>query len=57
MNTLDVIHSIVWGRPTAFGKGLQILLWSGSRVADVKFRVSGIPNRLYYCVLCVVYTW
>jgi len=38
------------------GTGPRPLLWPGSRAARVKTAVSGTPNCLYYCVICIAYT-
>ena len=32
------------------------LMWADSRVERAKVTVSGIPNRLQYCVIFIVYT-
>jgi hypothetical protein len=42
-------------RPTFFGKGPQTLLWAGSRAPSVTIIISGIPIRLLYCVIFIVY--
>jgi hypothetical protein len=39
-----------------YGKGPHPLLCAGSLDARGKITVSGIRNRLKYCVICVVYT-
>jgi hypothetical protein len=36
--------------------GPHPLLWAGSRAGRETIRVTGIPNRLEYCVIFVVYT-
>jgi hypothetical protein len=36
---------------TFYGKGLQPLLWAGSRVAREEITISGITNRLNYCAI------
>jgi hypothetical protein len=43
------------GLQTSYGKGPLPLLWAGSRAARAKI-TSGrpIPNRLNYCVICIV---
>jgi len=40
----------------SIAKGPRPLLWPGSRAASGKITISGIPNRLNYCVILVVYT-
>jgi hypothetical protein len=42
------------GRPTFSGKGPQELLWAHSRAGRVKTTVSGIPNRLNYCIIFII---
>jgi hypothetical protein len=37
------------------GKGPHPLLWAGSRAAREKLTISGITNRLHYCVEFVIY--
>jgi hypothetical protein len=39
-----------------YGKGPHPLLWAGSRAESVKITISGITNRLNYCVIFVLYT-
>ena len=39
-----------------YGKGPHLLLWAGSRAARGGGTVSVTPNRLNYCVMCIVYT-
>jgi hypothetical protein len=41
---------------TFYGKGPRLLLWAGLRAAREKITVSGILNRLNYCVPFIVYT-
>jgi hypothetical protein len=42
--------------PTFYGKGPHPLLCAGSRAASGKTTISGIPNRLNYCVMFTVST-
>jgi hypothetical protein len=37
-----------------YGKRPRPLLWAGSRAVREKVTVSGIPNRHYNCVICMV---
>jgi hypothetical protein len=39
-----------------YGKGPRPLLWAGSQAAREKITVSGIPNRLHYYVIFILYT-
>jgi hypothetical protein len=48
-------HAIRWGHPTFSGKGPQPLLCGDSRAPRVKITISGIPNRLNYCLIFAVY--
>jgi hypothetical protein len=41
---------------TFYGKVPYPLLWAGSRTARGKIAISGIPNRLNFCVIFKVYT-
>jgi hypothetical protein len=41
---------------TFYGEGSQPLLWAGLRAARAKITVSGIPNRLLYCGIFIMYT-
>jgi len=38
------------------GKWPHPLLWAGSWAACGKITLSGVPNRLYYCIIFIVYT-
>jgi len=44
------------GRPTFYGTGPHPLLWAGSRARRETIIVTGIPNRLEYCAIFIVYT-
>ena len=44
------------GRPTFYGTGPHPLLWAGSLAGRETKTVTGIPNRLKYCVTVIVYT-
>jgi hypothetical protein len=33
-----------------------VLPWAVLRAAGLKIKVSGIANRLYYCIIIMVYT-
>jgi len=38
-----------------YDNGPHPLLWAGPRAARGKIVISGIPNRLNCCVICIVY--
>jgi hypothetical protein len=38
-----------------YGKGPDQLLWPGSQAAHAEI-ISGMPNRLNYCVIFIVHT-
>jgi len=41
---------------TFYGKGTQRLFWPGSWTASGKITVIGVPNRLNYWVIFILYT-
>jgi hypothetical protein len=49
-------ETVSQGRPTFSGKGPHPL-WAGSRAARVKITISGVPDRLNYCVIVIVYIY
>jgi hypothetical protein len=44
------------GIQISYGKGPHPLLWAGSRAARVKITTKGIPGRLNYCGIVIMYT-
>jgi hypothetical protein len=42
------------GLPAFHGEGPQRLLWAGSLAMRGKITISGVPNRLNYCVLFLI---
>jgi hypothetical protein len=49
--------SKAWVFQLFYGKTPHPLLWAGSRAARGKITVSGIPNRLNYCDMFIVYIY
>ena len=45
-----------WASNPFCGKGLHRLVWLSARAAHVQIAVSGVPNRLNYCVTFIIYT-